>query len=160
LGIPRVVPYSTYQTPQDVKNAWAKVKIDLITSNISTPHPATITPLAPLLAALEKVHCQLTLIEKRIPAAQDAAKPTSYADAACQPPSVPQAPPEKFLPSRVLREVTVHPLAEPKPTQTSEPVVEAITRLEPPCQGKLLLPDALEVERCLLLLTATQPKTT
>jgi hypothetical protein len=80
----------------------------------------------------------LTLIEKRIPVAQDAAKPFSYADAACQPPSGPQAPPEKFLPSRVLRAVTVQPLAEPEPTQASEHVVEAINKARASLPGKVV----------------------
>jgi hypothetical protein len=70
----------------------------------------------------------LTLIEKHIPVVQESAKPSSYADAARQPPPASQAPPEKFISSRVLREVTVQPLAEPEPTQASERIVKAINR--------------------------------
>jgi hypothetical protein len=83
----------------------------------------------------------LTLIEKRYLAAQVAAKPTSYTDAARQSPPVPQAPPEKFLPSRVLREVTMQPLAEPMPNLTSEHVVEAINKARASLPKKLLLPN-------------------
>jgi hypothetical protein len=78
----------------------------------------------------------LTLIEKCIPVAQDAAKLFSYIDAACQPPPAPQAPPEKFLPSGVLREVTVEPVAEPEPTQASKRVDKAIDKVRVSLPGK------------------------
>jgi hypothetical protein len=80
----------------------------------------------------------LTLIKKRIPATHDAAKPFSYADAARQPPLAPQPPHKKFLPSRVLRVVTVQTLAKPKLMQMSGCVVEAIKRARASLPGKVV----------------------
>ncbi len=91
--------FRTRQAPQDVKNAWAQVKIDLITSKASPPLPAPTTSNAPIVAALEDIQGRLTLIEKRIPVLQDAAKPLSYADASRRPPPTHQAPSERFCPA-------------------------------------------------------------
>jgi hypothetical protein len=119
------------------ENAWAQVKIDLITSKASPPPPASTPSNALIVVALEDIKGRYTLIEKRIPVLQDAAKPPSYADVACQPPPTNRAPSEKFLPSRMLNEVTVQPLAEPAPTQTSVRVVEAVIKASTSLPGKI-----------------------
>jgi hypothetical protein len=54
----------------------------------------------------------LTLIEIRVSVLQNAAKmPFSFADAAKLPPQPSAAAPKKYVPSRVLREVTVETIA-------------------------------------------------
>jgi hypothetical protein len=135
--------FHTCQAPQEVKNAWAQVKINHITSDTSSPPPASTTPAASIVAILESIRGMLTLIGKCIPVAQDAAKPFPYTDAAHPPPPAPQAPAEKFLPSRVLRKVTVQPLAEPEPMQASEHIVEAINT------ARASLPGQVVAARCL-----------
>ncbi len=75
--------FCTCQAPQEVKNAWAHVKIDHITSNTTSPPPASTIPVASIVAVLESIWGMLTLMEQRIPVAQDAVKPFSYTDAAC-----------------------------------------------------------------------------
>jgi hypothetical protein len=106
---------------------------------------------------LEDIQGRLTLIEKRIPVLQNAAKPLSYADAACQQPSAPQAPPEKYLPSRILSEVTVQPIDESQPTQTSACIVEAINKARASLPGKVVA--ARRLRSGDVLVTADSPST-
>ncbi len=77
------------------------------------PPPVPTTSDVPIVAALEVILGRLTLIDKRIPVLQDAAKPLSYTDAFCPPFPTHQAPSKKFLPSRILNKVTLQHLAEP-----------------------------------------------
>jgi hypothetical protein len=83
--------------PPEIRNAWAHIRIHLLTSSPSSAN-ASNDPL--ITATLEQIHERLLLIEKSVSAHQNTAKPSlSYADAVKNPAPVARALSEKFVPS-------------------------------------------------------------
>ncbi len=118
--------FQHHKRPPDIRNAWAFLKTQLHPSNTPPPQPPS---LAPISEALKKIQDCLTLIEKRVFAPQSAAKPFfSYADVAKMPPQPPPPTSEKFVPSRLLKEVIVKTISDAAPQQPPAQVIEAINK--------------------------------
>jgi hypothetical protein len=103
--------------PPEIRSAWAQIKILLLTSS---PPSADAPTNPPISAALDKIHERLLLIEKSVSVPQNTAKPLlSYADAVKIPPPAAPVPIEKFVPGRLLNEVTVKRTSDTAPLQPS-----------------------------------------
>jgi hypothetical protein len=98
------------------------------------------------------------LIENRVYVLQNAAKTSlSYADVAKMPPQPPAAAPEKYVPSGLLREVTVETISDAAAQQPPPRIVEAINKARAGKPGKVI------AARCHpsgdVLITADTPST-
>jgi hypothetical protein len=141
--------------PPDIRNAWTQIRIHLLTTSsfsANTPNDPQIT------AALDQVHERLLLIEKSVSFSQNTAKPpVSYADAVTIPPLAARVPTKKFVPSRLLNEVTVKTVSDTAPLQPSFRVVEAINRARAGKPGKVIAARSLKSGD--VLVTADTPST-
>ncbi len=98
------------------------------------------------------------LIEKRVSAPQNAAKPPLfYADAARLPPQLPTAAQQKLVPSRLLREVTVETISNAAPQQPPLQIVEAINKARAGKSGSVIAARRLPSRD--VLVTANSPST-
>jgi hypothetical protein len=99
------------------KNAWLYLKKPL--------NERSNSPSTPTTSAQDKILKRLSAIEKKLsaPTAMQP-KPSTYADHTRLAP--PQSFHEKPVPGRALKEVTVTFIGDPKPSQTSERLVELI----------------------------------
>ena len=98
------------------------------------------------------------LIQKSVSAPQNTAKPVlSYADAVKTPAPAARALSEKFVPSRLLNEVTVKRSSDAAPLQPSPRVVEAINKARAGKPGKVIAARSLRSGD--VLVTADTPAT-
>jgi hypothetical protein len=142
-------------SPPEIRNAWAHIRIHLLTSSPSSAS----APNDPLItAALEKIHERLLLIEKSLSAHQNTAKPSlSYADAVKNPAPVARTLSEEFVPSRLLNEVTVKRSSDAAPLQPSPQVIETINKARAGKPGKVIAARSLKSGD--VLVTADTPST-
>jgi hypothetical protein len=141
--------------PPELKNAWAQIRNHLLTASPSSAN----APNDPLITmALEKIHEQLLLIEKSVSTHQNTAKPSpSYADAIKTLAPATCALSEKFVPSRLLNEVTVKRSSDTAHLQPSPRVVETINKPRAGKPGKVIAAKSLKSGD--VLVTADIPST-
>jgi hypothetical protein len=102
---PSVISSGTTPSPPEIRNTWAQIRIHLLFSSPSSAN-APNNPL--IIAALEKIHERLLLIEKSMSAHPNTAQLSlSYTNAVKNPAPAALALLEKFVPCRLLYEVTV-----------------------------------------------------
>jgi hypothetical protein len=94
-----------------------------------------------------------------VSAHQNTAKPSlSYADAVKNPAPVARALSEKFVPSRLLKEVTVRRSSDAAPLQPSPQVVEAVNKARAGKPGKVIAARSLNSGDVLRQLTTLLPR--
>jgi hypothetical protein len=130
-----------YHIPHsEIRDAWAQIKIHLLTSG---PSPANASTDPPITSTLDKIHEQLLLIQKSVSVSLNTAKPSlSYADAIKTPPPAADVPTEKFVPSRLIDEVTVKRSGNATPLLPSSASSRQSTRHGLESLANSLLPEA------------------
>jgi 2-oxoglutarate dehydrogenase complex dehydrogenase (E1) component-like enzyme len=115
--------------PKHTKNAWLYLKNSLQKLSITqSTHPTS---------AQEEILKELSSIKKSISTlSRQLLQAPSYADQARK--SAPQAAHEKPVSGRALKEVTVKVIDVPKPSQTSERLIESINAARSSKAGKVL----------------------
>ncbi len=122
--------------PPNIRNAWTQIRIYLLTTRSTSANTSSNPPLT---AALDKIHKRLLLIENSVSVLQNTAKtPLSYVDTVKTPPPAARVPTEKFMPSRLLNEVTAKTSSDTAPLQSSPCVVEAINKTRAGKPGKFI----------------------
>jgi hypothetical protein len=125
-----------------MRNAWAQIRIHLLTSSPSSANELN-EPL--ITAALGKIHEPLLLRKMSVSAYQNTANPSlSYADAVKNPTPAARALTEKFVPSRLLNEVTVKRSSNAAPLQPSPGVFKVIDKARAGKLGKVIAARSLK----------------
>ncbi len=121
--------------PEHIKNAWLYLKKTI--QELSTTQSPSAT------SAHDEILKRLSAIEKKLSTSPAVLpKPPTYADLACL--ALPIIAHEKTVPCSALKEVTVKIMGDPKPSQTSESLVESINAARSSKAGKVLRAQKLQ----------------
>ncbi len=135
--------------PEYAKTAWLHLKKAIL--ELST------TPSSLASSAQDEILKRLLAIEKKLAGPPlTLPKPSTYANLAHL--ALVHSVHEKPIPSRALKEVTVKIIGQPKPSQTSERLVESINTARSSMAGKVLAAQKLQSGEILVIADCLETK--